>query len=86
VYYSVGRRPQKTVLKVEKLREAKATTLRRVRPARSCAMGVKDAVGEVKVVDELGIGVVCRGARSKDLRDPMPLVNGVGVLVWNSEY
>jgi hypothetical protein len=39
VYYGVGRRPEKLVKKVEKLREAKATTLRRVRLARSCAIG-----------------------------------------------
>jgi hypothetical protein len=40
-----------------KLREAKATTLRRVRLACSCAMGGTDVVGEVKGVDELGVGV-----------------------------
>jgi hypothetical protein len=34
-----------------KLREAKATTLGRVLPARSCAMGGEDVVGEVKGVD-----------------------------------
>jgi len=33
-----------------KLREAKATTLRRVLLARSCAMGEEDVVGEVKGV------------------------------------
>jgi len=52
------------VKKVEKLREAKATTLRRVRLARSCAMGGKDVVGKVKGVDELGVAVTCRGAWS----------------------
>jgi len=41
VYYRVGRRPGKIAKKGEKLREAKATTLRRVRPARSCAMGAR---------------------------------------------
>ena len=40
---------------VAKLREAKATTLRRVRLARSCAIGGTDVVGEVKGVDELGV-------------------------------
>jgi hypothetical protein len=43
------------VKKVEKLREAKGTTLRRVR--HSCAMGGKDVVGEVKGVDELGVRI-----------------------------
>jgi len=52
------------VKKVEKLREAKATTLRRVRLARSCAMGGKDVVGKVKGVDELDVAVTCRGAWS----------------------
>jgi hypothetical protein len=37
--------------KVEKLREAKATTLTRVQRAPSCAMGRKEVVGEVKGVD-----------------------------------
>jgi hypothetical protein len=36
------------VKKVEKLGEAKATTLRRVRHAGSCAMGGKDVVAAVK--------------------------------------
>jgi len=45
------------------LREAKATTFRRVLFARSCAMGGEDVVGEVKGVDELGVRVACRGAR-----------------------
>jgi hypothetical protein len=48
-----------------KLREAEATTLRRVLLARSCAMGGEDVVGEVKGVDELGVRVACRGARSR---------------------
>ena len=48
-----------------KLREAKATTLRRVLLAHSCAMEGEDVVGEVKGVDELGIRVACRGARSR---------------------
>jgi hypothetical protein len=55
VYYQVGRVPKKIAKKVEKLREAKAereaTTLRRVQLARSCAMGGKVVVGEVKGVD-----------------------------------
>jgi hypothetical protein len=42
------------------VREAKATTLRRVLLARSCAMGGEDVVGEVKGVDEVGIRVACR--------------------------
>ena len=37
VYYQVGRRPEKIAKKVEKLREAKVTTLRKVLLARSCA-------------------------------------------------
>jgi hypothetical protein len=41
-------RPQKTMKRVEKLREAKATTVRRVLLARSCAMGGKGVVGEIK--------------------------------------
>ena len=36
-----------------------------MRTARSCAMGEKDVVGEVKGVDELGVRVACRGARSR---------------------
>jgi hypothetical protein len=48
-----------------KLREAKATTLRSVLHVRSCAMGGEDVVGEVKCVYELGVRVVCRGARSR---------------------
>jgi hypothetical protein len=44
-----------------KLREAKATTLRRVLLARSCAMGGEDVVGEVKGVDEVGMRFACRG-------------------------
>ena len=40
-----------------KLREAKATALRRVLLARSCAMGGEDVVREVKGVDEAGIRV-----------------------------
>jgi hypothetical protein len=51
--FIAGRRPRKIVNKVEKLREAKAMTVKRVRPARSCAMGGKDVVAEVKGVDEL---------------------------------
>ena len=57
IYCKVGRRPKKIANPVEKLREAKATTLRRVRLARSCAMGAKDVAGEVKDVDELGVKV-----------------------------
>jgi len=53
------------VKKGEKLREAKATTLRRVRLARSCAMGGWDVEGEVKGVDEVGVRVACRKARSR---------------------
>jgi len=53
-----------------KLREAKATTLRRVLLARSCAMGEEDVVEEVKGVEEVGVGFACRGARSRgDRRD-----------------
>jgi len=37
-----------------KLREAKATTLRRVLLAHSCAKGGEDVVGEVKGVEEVG--------------------------------
>jgi len=37
-----------------KLREAKATTLRIVLLARSCAMGGEDVVGEVEGVEEVG--------------------------------
>jgi hypothetical protein len=48
-----------------KIREAKATTLKRVLLARSCAMWAKDVVGEVKGVDEVGVRVECRGARSR---------------------
>jgi len=44
VYYEVGRRPEKIAKKVEKLREAKVTTLRRVLLARSCAMEGEDVV------------------------------------------
>ena len=33
--------------------------------ARSCAMGGKDVVGEVKAVDDVGVRVVCRGARNR---------------------
>ena len=52
VYYEGGRRPNKIANQVKKLREAKATTLRRVRLARSCDRRVgKDVVGEVKGVD-----------------------------------
>jgi hypothetical protein len=57
------------VKKVEKIREAKATTLRRVRPARSCAMGGKDVVGKVKGVDELGVRVACRGPAARSRGD-----------------
>jgi len=57
VYYQVGRRPKKIVKPIEKLREAKATTLRRVQLARSCAMGGEDVVGEVKGVDSRAGGV-----------------------------
>jgi len=49
------------VYQVEKLREAKATTLRRKRLARSCVMGVEHVVGEVKGVEEVGVGFACRG-------------------------
>jgi len=57
-----------------KLREAKATTLRRVLLARSCAMGGEDVVGEVKGVEEVGAGFACRGARSRgDRRSEIPL-------------
>jgi hypothetical protein len=45
------------VNRVERSREAKATTLRRVRLAHSSSMGGTDVVGEVKCVDELGVGV-----------------------------
>jgi hypothetical protein len=38
-------------------REAKATTLRRVLLARSCAIGGEDLVGEIKGVDEVGVRV-----------------------------
>ena len=48
-----------------KLREAKATTLRRVLFARSCAMEGEDVVGEVNGVDEVGVRFACRGARSR---------------------
>ena len=44
VYYEVGRRPEKIAKKVEKLREAKVPTLRRVLLARSCAMEGEDVV------------------------------------------
>jgi hypothetical protein len=47
----------------KKLREAKATTLRRVLLARSCAMGGEDVVGELKGIDEVGVRFACRGAR-----------------------
>ena len=57
IYYKVGRRPKKVANKVEKLREAKATTLKRERLARSCAIGGKDVVGEVKGVDSRAGGV-----------------------------
>ena len=40
----VGRRPEKIAKKVEKLREAKVTTLRRVLLARSCAIEGEDVV------------------------------------------
>ena len=40
-----------------KLREAKATTLRKVLLARSCDMGGEDVVGEVKGVDSRSGGV-----------------------------
>ena len=41
---------------VEKLREDKATTVRRVLDARSCAnIGGKDVQGEVKVLDLMGM-------------------------------
>ena len=33
--------------------------------ARSCAMGGEDVVGEVKGVEEVGVGFACRGARSR---------------------
>jgi len=46
---------------IKNLRDAKATTLRRVRLARSCAMKVTDVVGEGKGVDELGVRVAYRG-------------------------
>jgi len=61
--YEVGRRPKKIAEKVEKLREAKVTTLRRrVQLARSCAMGEEDVVGEVKGVESRARGV---GGRTK---------------------
>jgi hypothetical protein len=43
--------------KVEKLREAQVTTLRRVQLARLCAMGGEDVVKEVKGVDSRTGGV-----------------------------
>jgi len=39
--------------------------LRRVLLACSCAMGGEDVVGEVKGVDEVGVGFACRGARGR---------------------
>jgi hypothetical protein len=48
-----------------KLREEKATTLRGVLLARSCAMAGKDVVGEVKGGDELVVRVACRVAQSR---------------------
>jgi hypothetical protein len=48
-----------------KLREAKATTLRRVLLTRSCAMEEEDVVGEVKGIDEAGVRFACRGPRSR---------------------
>jgi hypothetical protein len=48
-----------------KLRKAKATTLRRVLLARSCAMGGEDVWGEVKGVDEVGVRFACGGALSR---------------------
>jgi len=51
-----------------KLREAKATTLMRVLLARSCVTGGEDVVGEVKGVDEVGVRVACREARSRGVR------------------
>jgi hypothetical protein len=45
------------------LREAKATTLRKVLLARSCDMGGEDVVGEG--VEEVGVGFACRGSRSR---------------------
>jgi len=65
IYYQVGRRPEKIVKWGVKLREAEATTLRRVLLARSCAVGGEDVVGEVKGVDELGVKVASRVARSR---------------------
>jgi len=53
----VRRMPKKITNTVEKLREAKATTLKRERLARSCAIGGKDVVGEVKGVDSRAGGV-----------------------------
>jgi hypothetical protein len=57
-----------------KLREAKATNLRRVLLARSCAMGGEDVVGEIKSAGEVGVRVAWRGARSRgDRRSEMEL-------------
>ena len=39
--------------------------MRRVLLARSCAKGGWDVVGEVKGVEEVGVGFACRGARSR---------------------
>ena len=39
--------------------------MKRVLLARSCAMGGEDMVGEVKGVDEVGVRVACRRARSR---------------------
>jgi len=47
----MGEGRKKKASKVEQLREAKATTLRRVQRACLCAMGEEDVVGEVKLVD-----------------------------------
>ena len=49
-----------------KLREAKATTLRRVLLARSCAMGGEDVVREVKGVDEVGVRFGERETRERE--------------------
>jgi len=43
-FVEVTRRTEKVAKKVEKLREAKVTTLRRVLLARSCAMEEEDVV------------------------------------------
>jgi len=58
-YCEVGRKPEKIVKGGVQLRGAKATTLRRVLLARSCAMRGEDVVREVKCVDEVGVRGAC---------------------------